>query len=280
MQKQIVRAGLQLLICLLMFAAVGTASAQLKANSVFYAWDAAKDEYLNSQVTIYWDGSWVPFLHELGFDREVVYPPACDVNGDGTTWAGTMDFGLYHTDNAPAGAKGFLHTADWKLVDCDRNGDGSFTAADRTSTSGGYTELLSLSPTSQDVVSACSTGNCAEEIVTTLDINLDTDCDGNKDATLPEFVCFYAEAQVPDMTYTPMWSGPLQARITAGGGDKTVSFSPEEPTALTLLRFGPEKAHDSWILLLAGFVLLFTIVVLVGTGTIWKLVSKEKSTMS
>lgn len=277
MHKHFFQTTLLLFICMILFAAVGTASAQLKANSVFYAWDAAKDEYLNSQVTLYWDGSWVPFLHELGFDREVVYPPACDVNGDGTTYAGTMDFGLYHTDNAPEGAKGFLHTANWKLVDCDRNGDGSFNAADRTGTPGGYTEILSLNPTSQDVVSACSTGNCAEEIVTTLDINLDTDCDGNKDATLPEFVCFYAEAQVPDMTYTPMWSGPLQARITAGGGDKTVSFSPEEPTALTLLRFGPDREQDSGLPMLIGLVLLFTLVVLAGTGTMWKFVWKKKS---
>ncbi len=277
MQKLIFQAALLLLICITVFAAVGTASAQLKANSVFYAWDAAQNEYLNSQVTLYWDGGWIPFLHELGFDREVVYPQVCEVNGDGTVWAGTMEFGLYHTDNMPSGAKGFLHTDQWKLVDCDRNGDGDFTAADRIGFSGGYTETLTLSPTSQDIVTACSTGNCAEEIVTTLEINLDADCDGQKDANFPEFVCFYAEAQVPDMTYTPMWSGPLQARITAGGGDKTVSFSPEEPTALTLLSFGSKREHDSGLPMLGGLVVLITLAVLVGTVAIWKFVWAKKS---
>ncbi len=277
MSKRTIQVGLLLLICVGLLLVVGSASAQLKANAVFYAWDAAQNEYLNSQVTLYWDGGWVPFLHELGFDREVVYPPGCDANGGGTVWAGTMEFGLYHTDNMPSGAKGFLHTDQWKLVDCDRNGDGNFTAADRIGVSSGYTEILPLSPTSQDIVTACSTGNCAEEIVTTLEINLDADCDGQKDATFPEFVCFYAEAQVPDMTYTPMWSGPLQARITAGGGDKTVSFSPEVPTALTLLRFGPDRELDSGLPMVVGLVLLFTLVVLAGTGTIWKSVWKKKS---
>ena len=277
MKKQYIRAVFLLTTILLAFMIAGAASAQLKATSVFYAWDEAKSEYLNSQVTLYWDGGWVPFLHELGFDREAVYPSACDVNGDGTVWAGTMEFGLYHTDNMPSGAKGFLHTNDWKLVDCDRNGDGSFNAADRIGVSGGYTETLSLSPDSQDVVTACSTGNCAEEIVTTLEINLDTDCDGNKDANFPEFVCFYAEAQVPDMSYTPMWSGPLQARITAGGGDKTVSFSPEEPTAVTLLTFeqGKELGYTQLLSVVIGLVL--ALFVLAGTWFGWQAARAKRS---
>jgi len=277
MRKRMIQAALLLATCVGLFFVVGAASAQLKANAVFYAWDAAKNEYLNSEVKIYWDGGWVPFLHELGFDREAVYPPVCGVNGDGTVWVGTMDFGLYHTDNAPAGAKGFLETRNWKLVDCDRNGDGSFTAADRIGVSGGFTETLALSPTSQDVVSACSTGNCAKEIITTLEINLDTDCDGNKDANLPEFVCFYAEAQVPDMSYTPMWGGPLQARITAGGGDKTVSFSPEVPTALTLLNYGPESEQGYSLMVSVEIALFFMLLLLAGTGFVLYAVRAKKS---
>ena len=118
MNKRAIQISLLLVTIVLALVIVGVASAELKATAVFYAWDAAKNEYLNSQVTLYWDGSWVPFLHELGFDREVVYPPACDVNGDGTTWAGTMDFGLYHTDNAPAGAKGSCRqpTGSWSTA--------------------------------------------------------------------------------------------------------------------------------------------------------------------
>jgi len=273
MSKRAIRAALLLVTFVVIFAVVGVASAQLKATSVFYAWDAGKSEYLNSEVTIYWDGGWVPFLHEMGFDRELV---ACGEDGRETVWAGTMDFGLYHTDNAPDGAKGFLQTANWKLVDCDRNGDGSFNAADRIGVSGGYTETLSLSPTSHDIVTACSTGNCAEEIVTTLDINLDTDCDGNKDANFPEFVCFYAEAQVPDMSYTPMWSGPLQARITAGGGDKTVSFSPEEPTAVTLLAFEQANELGNAQLISVVLGLVFTLIVFAGTWFGWQAVRTKR----
>lgn len=258
-----------------LFLVVGAASAELKANSVFYAWDSAWNEYRNSQVTIYWDGDWVPFLHELNFDTE---PVTCDEYGAQSRWAGAMDFGLYHIDNAPKDAEGFLETRDWKLVDCDRNGDGSFTAADRVGVSGGYTETLSLSPTSQDVPIECSTGNCAWEIVTTLEINLDTDCDGNKDPNFPEFVCFYAEAQVPkDGPGIVMWSGPLQARITAGGGDKTVSFSPEAPTAVTLLNFGTESEQGYTPSLIVAIALFIMLALLVGSGYAWYAVRAKRS---
>ena len=278
MSKKTIQAALLLATCVGLLLVVGAASAQLKASAVFYAWDATKNEYLNSEVKIYWDGGWVPFLHELGFDREAGYPPVCDVNEDGTVWAGSMDFGLYHTDNAPAGADGFLQTRNWKLVDCDRNGDGIFNAADRVGVSGGYMETLSLSPTSHDFVTDCSTGNCAEEIVTTLDINLDTNCNGNKDANFPEFVCFYAEALVPHIDEIDvMWSGPLQARITAGGGDKTVSFSPEEPTAVTLLNFGPGNEQGNMLPISVAIALFFMLVLLAGSGYVLYAVRAKSS---
>ena len=274
MKKRAIQTALLLGTFVGLFLVVGAASAELKANSVFYAWDSAWNEYRNSQVTIYWDGDWVPFLHELNFDTE---PVTCDEYGAQTRWAGAMDFGLYHEDNAPIYAEGFLETRDWKLVDCDRNGDGSFTAADRVGVHGGYTETLILSPTSQDFPTLCSTGNCAWEIVTTLEINLDTNCNGNKDGNFPEFVCFYAEGQVPDMSYTPMWSGPLQARITAGGGDKTVSFSPEVPTAVTLLNFGPESEQEYTLSLSVTIALFFTLVLLAGSGFVFYAVRAKRS---
>ena len=118
--------------------------------------------------------------------------------------------------------------------------------------SNGYITLLT-----KDKVVACGTGNCDEQIVTELYVNLDRDCDGfiddndgaitnpdpaRSDLTLIDtggagriplrnstndpYICFYAEALKPDFTI-PIWSGPLQARITApagSSGDKTVNF--------------------------------------------------------
>ena len=56
---------------------------------------------------------------------------------------------------------------------------------------------------------------------------------------VPAGVCFYAEARVPPPPEPiPWWAGNLQARITYGGGDKTVNFSPQPATtAVTLGSF-------------------------------------------
>jgi hypothetical protein len=62
-------------------------------------------------------------------------------------------------------------------------------------------------------------------------INLDTNCDGAIDADVPTHVCFYAEARTP-LELEVTWQQTLQARVTAGGGDKTVSFDPQGPPAL------------------------------------------------
>lgn len=239
------------------------ARADLKATNVAYAWERPSSQFQNSNVSIIWDGGWVPFLHELDFDNDLY--GTC--NGTGTRWAGTMDFGLYHTDNSPNGAQGFLETRRWSLVNCDRNGNGRFDGPDRSTVPAeGYYEspstfILELNPTplEQDVVTPCSTGNCLNEIVTTLNVNLDTNCDGVKDATFPEFVCFYAEARVPATSAPVPWSGPLQARISVvGGGDKTVSFNPQGPNAITLLglKAYSNSANLTYITL-AVFAILF-----------------------
>ena len=53
-------------------------------------------------------------------------------------------------------------------------------------------------------------------------------------------LCFFAEARTPtfaEQAGLPVWSNPLQARISTVGGDKTVNFSVEQPTAVDLAAF-------------------------------------------
>ena len=57
----------------------------------------------------------------------------------------------------------------------------------------------------KDVPTDCTTGNCLQEIITTIRVNLDQDCDGVVDPQFPvdprtgepEMLCFYAEARTP-----------------------------------------------------------------------------------
>jgi hypothetical protein len=245
-----------LVLISLLLAMTGVTQAGLKATAVVYAWDQVAGKFQNSNVIIKFDGSWVSFLHELNFDKNVyptdydepLLPEVCPEGGT-TAWAGEMEYGLYHTDDSPLGAAGFVQTRNWQLVSCDRDGDGDFDNADLsyapqtaiTPYLGGTFDILST-----DVITGCSTGNCLNEIVTTFFVNLDDDCDGTPNADLPPGgICFYAEAQTP-YTSDPFWSGPLQARISAGGGDKTVNFDPQPvPTAVTLLSFTATPVEDA-----------------------------------
>jgi hypothetical protein len=275
--------------------------ADLKATAVVYAWDIVANKFQNSNVIIPWDGSWVPFLHELNFDTDnwadssvCGYDPT-NPDTTGTRWAGNMYYGLYYVDDAPLGAPGFQESRLWSLISCDRNGDGSFNNGDLVAPPppndrgewrglqnpqlpepwGPYAECNSAGDycyvdeaNDQDVPTYCTTGNCLAEIVTTIQVNLDLDCDGAVDQELldmgltvdgnghPEMLCFYAEARTPnESSYLvqpvlpdpppdpplpappmPSWSGPLQARISTVGGDKTVNFA-LDPTAVELVSF-------------------------------------------
>jgi hypothetical protein len=239
--------GLSLLLLTGLLWAANVAQAQLKATAVVYAWDQAANKFQNSNVVVAFDGGWVSFLHELNFDG-TKYPDACGP-GTSTEWAGVMEYGLYHEDNAPAGAAGFVESNAWQLVWCDRNGDGVFNKADLSvypqNRKTQYNSDSFLVVT-KDVTTTCTSGNCATEIVTTIFVNIDRDCDGVPNSDIPPGgLCFYAEAKTPK-TGTPFWSGPLQARISAGGGDKTVNFKPlEVPTAVTLASFAatPVEGH-------------------------------------
>ena len=49
--------------------------ADLKATAVVYAWDIVASRFQNSNIIIAWDGTWVPFLHELNFDTDLWAEP-------------------------------------------------------------------------------------------------------------------------------------------------------------------------------------------------------------
>ena len=171
--------------------------ADLKATAVVHAWDFSSNKFEHGNVIIPWDGTWIPFLHELNFDDDL-WPVqyGCSAN-ESTRWAGTMEYGLYYVDDAPQDGVGFRESQNWSLISCDRNGDGSFNNADLTeplvetgdlpplpiyergqvyaectdpvtgvpSPDGDYCRVLDVQ---QDVPGDCGLGNCDLEIVTTL----------------------------------------------------------------------------------------------------------------
>jgi hypothetical protein len=223
-------AGLTLLM-------TGVVLADMKANSAVDAWDINAAQFEHSMVDVYWDGNWVSFIHQIDtFDADLYFPASC--GGGSTIYAGLMEFGLSNEDNNPDGAPGFQATQDWKIVDCDRNSDGNYDAADKSAwPPDGFTTIEVLTPVTQDQIVACSTGTCKNEIVTTLEVVLDKDCDGFIDAMYPPLICFYAEGQTP-LESPVTWGGNPQGRVTAGGGDQTVNFNPLDPvTAVTLSSF-------------------------------------------
>jgi hypothetical protein len=237
--------------------------ADLKATAVVYAWDMVAGKFQNSNVIIPWDGTWIPFLHELNFDDDPwTNPQGCAV-GESSIWAGNMLYGLYHEDNDTSpGAPGFQESQKWSLISCDRDGDGDFDNADLTSPPSPYDRRQIYAEcdsagsvcyvdeiAEKDVETPCTTGNCLTEIITTIRVNLDQDCDGDVDPELgipvnprtghPEMLCFYAEARTPtpdQQAGLPAWTNPLQARISTVGGDKTVNFN-VAPTAVELASF-------------------------------------------
>ena len=253
--------------------------ADLKATAVVYAWDIVATKFQNSNVIIPWDGTWIPFLHQINFDTDMWadagvcgYDPA-NPDTTGTRWAGNMYYGLYHVDNAPPGAPGFQASRKWSLISCDRSPDGKFGPGDLTTPPSPYsrpvlyTECNSTGTwcyvdqaTEQDVPTPCTTGNCQSEIVTTIRVNLDLDCDGVVDPELgiptdpatghPMLLCFYAEAKTPTLEQVELggtWGTPLQARISTVGGEKTVSFA-LAPTAVELAAFDA-TAQENGVLL-------------------------------
>jgi hypothetical protein len=116
-------------------------------------------------------------------------------------------------------------------------------------------EVVSL-----DVPTACSSGNCQDEIVTKFDLVMDQDCDGVID---PQFapaggLCMYWEGIKPP-PITPKWNGNIQVRISDGGGDKTINFNELlGPNAVSLREFSAatNEAIPGGVAVLAGGLLL------------------------
>lgn len=243
-----------MLVLAALLAAPTAALADLKQTAVVYAWAEENLKYQNSNIAVPFDGGWEPFLAEIGFDADPfdvsLYSSSCTAPNTTTQWAGTLQYGIASTDNAPMGAAGFQHTRNWLLAPCDRTGDLGFSNADlqlyppdtylNTQYRPGDDTIFQV--LDKDVITSCTTGNCLEEIVTTMFVNLDTDCDGVLNTDVPVdskgnlLMCFYVEAQTPG-TGSPFWSGNIQARIAAGGGDKTVNLSALEVTAASISSF-------------------------------------------
>lgn len=235
---------------------VDIVQADLKTQFVAYSWDHVADKYQNSNVQYPFDGTWESFFHKFDSDKDPYTIPVtyqttlgCQTNPT-SLFAGTMEFGLGHTDsNAGSyGAPGFQETRNWEIANCSRDGDTDFDGDDlafqpRTyrATIADVLDNAGIWLVSKDVVRNCSQNTCLTEIVTTLFINFDLDCNGTIDPqfSVPAGACFYAEARVPPPPEPdPWWAGNLQTRITYGGGEKTVNFSPQDPTtAITLGSF-------------------------------------------
>ena len=272
------RIAIALLIAVGMMLTVGVVYADLKADKNVYAWDIVPNKYSNSNVALPFN-VWMPFWHQLDFDVDPFNPATrfpfysqhdaryiqysevsgCAGTGRSTTWEGVMEYGLAHVDNRPLGGHGFVNSRAWELVDCDR--DGVYTPTNKVldnadlawTPPSGRTTIMTDGQTLSDgrggwkvldynVVVPCTTGNCQSELVTTIFVSLDMNCDGypddpragighTHDAKAPypidwPAVCFFAEALSPPLE-APAWEGNLQARVGTGeqGGDKTVNFN-------------------------------------------------------
>jgi hypothetical protein len=144
----------------------------------------------------------------------------------------------------------------------------------------------------ENVLTPCATGTCTNELVTTLYVNLDTDCDGDlTDETAPGLapnyvsiadalasggVCFYAEGKSPCPPWQ-IWNGQPQARITGIGGTpgaktKTVSYFLDPPyTPVELSSFTARWYEDPSRPLILG-----AVVALVGGAVVGALVWRTR----
>lgn len=196
----------------------------LKLTAVLRSWDDAAGRYENGNLTLYLDGQPHPFYEELGWDNGQV-TDACGP-GTSTTYAGTAEFGIYHTDNNPAGAKGFQSTDDWSLVPCSVFDTKKYPdPGDILAVCDDPLDLECQIIDQDTVDSTVCGGNCENEIVTHVSLNLDTDCDGNIDPGFTDTMCLYWTAEKPPFPADTYWGGNIQARINDGGGDKTLNFN-------------------------------------------------------
>lgn len=202
----------------------------------------------NGNVRIKLDGTPASFLADLNSDFDTtLYPNACTAGGS-TQFAGPGIIALYHTDNAPAGAPGFQSTSNWQLVKCSalnppaqggspkkQPAPSDVLALCTPDNNDGKVDRCEIVTTDVLDATGCG-GNCQDEIVTTINFNLDIDCNAVKDTNFDADVCLYWEAQKPSVQPVGQnWNGNLQARVNGGNsGDKTANFVFQGPNAVTL----------------------------------------------
>jgi hypothetical protein len=192
-----------------------------------------------------------------------------------TQWASVFEYAIYY-DNPEAGlGYGFKWSRNWELVECDRDGDGVWEAT------GPGNDLIMSPPQSRTIIvddpgdinlgfevlaqnvatGTESVGNAELELITTLFVNLDTDCDGDINEPFLSLineqgaVCFYAEAQTP-CPPDPGWgTGNIQARVSRLGGEVTINFHQLEGlTPVELSSFTGRWYEDPSRLLMWGAV--------------------------
>ena len=302
-----------------LFGVVQDAAAELTVGSTFYVLDADDRTFKNSNVDVFLNGEEVDVLHEFDFNTDdyvrndgSTNEAICDINDALTPaegwlddcpdtaisptngqWAGLIQLTVPFTKEVSSqAAYAISYTIDWRLVDCDLDGDEDFDGDDLdfdtvvsppdvlanwdidnpgavSHDPADYYKVLS-----RDVVTPCSNNTCDSNLVTTLFIDLDINADDDltmagdgtpvdEDSQHPSGrVCFFARVftiEWPTNPPSPAWDSgsPPQARIGAGGGDKTVSLNLFGPTAITLENLtAGSPAGLSPILWLSLFVLL------------------------
>ena len=314
------RLGIPLLIAIGMLLTAVVVYADMKMINAVDAWDFEANpvpHFTHSLQPMAIDCvTWIPFWYEFSWDNDVYptpkdqtayYPAAVDRlelypqdacpsvpystttgYGDTTPWASTFEYAVYHQDNPPGSGYGFMTTANWELVYCDRDDDGDFDSIDLSTTPPRYRKTIIDDPGDMDdgfavlaqnvITDTECVGNCLTELITTLFVNLDTDCDGDitdepqeegdiYHAYLNGGVCFFAEALVPCPT-DPLWDGNVQARVSRLGGEVTINFHQDEeatPVELSSLTARWAESNSQSVILAAA-------IGLVGIGVLSALV--------
>ena len=266
----------------LLLVTMGVVNATLQTTNVLRAWDDKTKQYENGMMTMWLNNEPETFYTKIDFDSNL-HPGACGPNTD-SRWAGDATVGLYHTDNDPAGAPGFVKSANWKIVKCSAFGPtGNIkypAAADILAECvTGLPEdgpcVLFDNPPPNNIETAGCGGNCQDEVVTRFHVNIDagdgvdpnTKCDETVDAPFVGLwssnpqnnnLCIYWEAQKPPPV-TPKWKGNIQARFGDGqGGDKTINFGDLlGPNAVSMSSLGAvAEANSGTLAAWAGAMLL------------------------
>lgn len=263
-RNSLVSLGLASFVLLLV---AGGAFAQWKVTNVPNAWDDGQNRWENGNMTMFLNATPEPFYYDFTNEFDTTTVANACTGPLSTRYAGTGSISLYHTDNNPSGAQGFQSTGNWSLVKCSAllatpqvkfpaPADILYTCtADNADGDIDRCEIIT-----QDVVDATQCGgNCQDEIVTTLKVNFDTDCNGVLDTVPTNFasdVCLYWTSVKPAFPAASYWGGNIQVRISAGGGDKTLNFTGlKGPTAVKLRRMAAQAAASPF----AGVTLMVSV---------------------